>query len=157
MRLAPVRSGFVRSLARSRAIGGMHVMGASWSSGLQLLHGPDQPSRRQRLETCTRPQRLAPVDSAPWLFLTLDTFCFYYSRYNSCSLHVRRSSVLLDASSTMAAGTLQTPYHVDDFSSGGTGARLARAVIIVAGVCALVASFITFVSVSLSTCHSEFC
>ena len=48
----------------------------------------------------------------------------------------------------MAQGTLDTKYHAADFSSGGTGARFARAVIIVAGVCALVASLVTFVYVS---------
>jgi len=51
----------------------------------------------------------------------------------------------------MAQGTLDTKYHAADFSSGGTGARFARAVIIVAGVCALVASLVTFVAVWLQT------
>jgi hypothetical protein len=32
--------------------------------------------------------------------------------------------------------------------SGGTGARFARAIVIVAGVCALVASLVTFVYVN---------
>jgi hypothetical protein len=32
--------------------------------------------------------------------------------------------------------------------SGGTGARFARAIVIVAGACALVASFVTFVYVN---------
>ncbi|KAH7371403.1 organic solute transporter Ostalpha-domain-containing protein [Pyrenochaeta sp. MPI-SDFR-AT-0127] len=51
----------------------------------------------------------------------------------------------------MAAGTLHTDYGTESFSSGGTGARFARAVIIVAGVCALVASLVTFVAVWLQT------
>jgi hypothetical protein len=45
----------------------------------------------------------------------------------------------------MASGNLQLDYDATDFSSGGTGARFARAVIIVAGVCALVASLMTVV------------
>jgi len=45
----------------------------------------------------------------------------------------------------MALGTLPPDFTAADFSSGGTGARFARAIIIVAGVCALVASLVTFV------------
>ena len=45
----------------------------------------------------------------------------------------------------MALGSLQTDVQADGFTSGGTGARFARAIIIVAGVCALVASLVTFV------------
>jgi len=45
------------------------------------------------------------------------------------------------------ATTLHANYQAADFSSGGTGARFARAIIIVAGVCALVASLVTFVYV----------
>lgn len=45
----------------------------------------------------------------------------------------------------MAVGISQTDYESTKFSSGGTGARFARAVIIVAGVCALIASLVTFV------------
>jgi hypothetical protein len=44
----------------------------------------------------------------------------------------------------MASGTLPQDVTGADLS-GGTGARFARAVIIVAGVCALVASLVTFV------------
>ncbi|KAF7447285.1 Solute-trans-a domain containing protein, partial [Pyrenophora tritici-repentis] len=52
----------------------------------------------------------------------------------------------------MATGTtLHADYQAADFSSGGTGARFARAIIIVAGVCALVASLVTFVAVWLQT------
>ncbi|KAF1850755.1 DUF300-domain-containing protein [Cucurbitaria berberidis CBS 394.84] len=51
----------------------------------------------------------------------------------------------------MAAGILQTDYQTDNYAPGGTGARFARAVIIVAGVCALVASLVTFVAVWLQT------
>jgi hypothetical protein len=47
--------------------------------------------------------------------------------------------------STMAAGILQTDADTEGFNSGGTGARFARAVVIVAGACALVASLCTFV------------
>ncbi|KAH7071939.1 organic solute transporter Ostalpha-domain-containing protein [Paraphoma chrysanthemicola] len=44
----------------------------------------------------------------------------------------------------MAVGTLDQHVQPTDLS-GGTGARFARAIIIVAGVCALVASLLTFV------------
>ncbi len=49
----------------------------------------------------------------------------------------------------MAAGTHHADYLTAGLS-GGTGARFARAVIIVAGVCALVASLVTFVFVSFA-------
>lgn len=45
-----------------------------------------------------------------------------------------------------AVGTHEPGLQTSDLS-GGTGARLARAVIIVAGSCALVSSLITFVFV----------
>lgn len=45
----------------------------------------------------------------------------------------------------MAAGNPQADYQAAGFSSGGTGARLARAIIVVAGASALVASLTTFV------------
>lgn len=45
----------------------------------------------------------------------------------------------------MAIGNLPAYVQADGLSSGGTGARLAHAIIIVAGVCALVASLVTFV------------
>jgi hypothetical protein len=45
----------------------------------------------------------------------------------------------------MASGSLSPDLMAADFSSGGTGARFARAIVIVAGVCALVASLVTFV------------
>jgi len=48
----------------------------------------------------------------------------------------------------MEAGTL----HATGLSSGGTGARLARAVIIVAGACALVACLTTLVCVAAVEC-----
>ncbi|XP_014558248.1 hypothetical protein COCVIDRAFT_94964 [Bipolaris victoriae FI3] len=51
----------------------------------------------------------------------------------------------------MDAGSLHQGLEADGFSSGGTGARFAHAVIIVAGVCALVASLVTVVAVWLQT------
>ena len=42
------------------------------------------------------------------------------------------------------------PTTASEYGHGGTGDRFARAVIIVAGVCSLVASFITFVYVPAS-------
>lgn len=59
-----------------------------------------------------------------------------------CLLHRVTGSPRL---TTMETGSLRQGLDADDFSSGGTGARLARAVIIVAGVCALIASLVTFV------------
>jgi hypothetical protein len=51
--------------------------------------------------------------------------------------------------SPIAAGSLNmaTVDSTGEYGHGGTGDRLARAVIIVAGVCSLVASLITFVCV----------
>jgi hypothetical protein len=46
----------------------------------------------------------------------------------------------------MAVGNLDPELRPMDLS-GGTGARFARAIVIVAGACALVASLITFVFV----------
>jgi hypothetical protein len=46
----------------------------------------------------------------------------------------------------MAVGNAEPELQPMDLS-GGTGARFARAIIIVAGACALVASLITFVCV----------
>lgn len=46
----------------------------------------------------------------------------------------------------MAVGNLEPELRPMDLS-GGTGARFARAIVIVAGACALVASLITFVCV----------
>lgn len=46
----------------------------------------------------------------------------------------------------MAVGNLDPELRPTDLS-GGTGARFARAIIIVAGSCALVASLLTFVCV----------
>jgi hypothetical protein len=46
----------------------------------------------------------------------------------------------------MALGNPEQELQPMDLS-GGTGARFARAIVIVAGACALVASFITFVCV----------
>jgi hypothetical protein len=49
----------------------------------------------------------------------------------------------------MAPGNLEDELRPMDLS-GGTGARFARAIVIVAGACALVASFVTFVYVNPS-------
>jgi hypothetical protein len=46
----------------------------------------------------------------------------------------------------MAVGNPESELQPMDLS-GGTGARFARAIIIVAGACALVASLLTFVCV----------
>lgn len=46
----------------------------------------------------------------------------------------------------MAAGTLQSVHLAA--AEGGTGQKLGHAVIIVAGVCALVSSLVTFVCVA---------
>jgi hypothetical protein len=46
----------------------------------------------------------------------------------------------------MAPGNLEEELRPMDLS-GGTGARFARAIVIVAGACALAASFVTFVYV----------
>jgi len=51
------------------------------------------------------------------------------------------------AAFTMAAGNLEDHVRPMDLG-GGTGARFAKAIIIVAGACALVASLTTFVCVS---------
>lgn len=51
----------------------------------------------------------------------------------------------------MAVGNLDQHVQPMDLS-GGTGARFARAIIIVAGACALVASLLTFVSVFNTCC-----
>jgi hypothetical protein len=49
----------------------------------------------------------------------------------------------------MAPGNLEQELRPMDLS-GGTGARFARAIVIVAGACALVASLVTFVYVNPS-------
>lgn len=51
----------------------------------------------------------------------------------------------------MDTDALHPGFQATGFSSGGTGARLARAVIIVAGACALVSCLTTFVAVWLQT------
>lgn len=49
------------------------------------------------------------------------------------------------AASAMSTGDLVRPWDTSETGPGGTGNRFARAVIIVAGVSAVVASLITFV------------
>jgi hypothetical protein len=83
--------------------------------------------------------------------LTLSVFHRLYERLSLTTLY---PTVLLLPLSAMAVGNLEPELRPTDLS-GGTGARFARAIVIVAGSCALVASLLTFVFVlrpSLNVC-----
>lgn len=102
---------------------------------------------RLRGHSSTRPQRLVSATRPLWL-LSVASSLSPTANTPGCRPCSHRSSSPPMHASIMAAGILQTDYGTEAFSSGGTGARFARAVIIVAGVCALVASLVTFVFVA---------
>lgn len=133
----------------------MRVMGVvqGWAS-LGLSAPPQTYHSSAGGETCTRPttpeRSCTPWKSsvASFTFLLL-SFCLpspflcVFSFLRGCSHdchHITRPRLVI-----MDAGSLQPGFGANDFSSGGTGARFERAIIIVAGACALVASLVTFV------------
>lgn len=125
----------------------MRVMGVLQGSEL----GPVLPLRkpttlwRANVHKTTRSTPGASRQHTPWLrFIANITAC------PSSNDLLRTATSVLSCSLAgprlaMALGTLPPDFTAADFSSGGTGARFARAIIIVAGVCALVASLVTFV------------
>lgn len=117
-----------------------------------LLRKPNTPAREARRAQDQRRQSAgarhgrAPSLASPFFFCL---FAYHLRPSASLSLlrgcsydchHITRLRLVM-----MDAGSLQPGLGASDFSSGGTGARLERAIIIVAGVCALVASLVTFV------------
>jgi hypothetical protein len=90
----------------------------------------------------TRPPLVAISNLTPWLPCLVDT-ANLLSSIRATRAHDTPTTGLLP-SSAMASGNLEPELRPMDLA-GGTGARFAKAIVIVAGSCALVASLLTFV------------
>jgi hypothetical protein len=125
----------------------MRVMGLTLGSlGAQRrsLSGTTEAERAQD----TRPPLVAISNLTPCLRCLVGT-ANLSSSPRATRAHDTLTTVLLP-SSAMASGNLEPELRPMDLA-GGTGARFAKAIVIVAGSCALVASLLTFVFVASPT------